>query len=254
MRVMTLTVVSSLATEPETMTKTATPSKGNTPTTSNTAQVRRVRTAPGELSQWQPAPAVVPVTVKSTKAPKLAQVASTALDRPAWASLSFIKTKPTRYGVDVLDWLNVPAQTYGEGWITGLRVMDELMAHINACRTGGRYGAEHALQSVIAAACAELAKPMSTCGEGRDKRGAAQAVMHCLTRFMVSVDMVSTGGNRCLPVRQWLRHEIDYQTRMHAELAQEEAERKAAWAKRMQAARKAKKQAKAASQGVEVAA
>lgn len=59
---------------------------------------------------------------------------------------------------------------------------------------------------------------------------------------------------RCLPVRQWLRHEIDYQTRMNAELAQEEAERKAAWAKRMQAARKAKKQAKAATQGVEVAA
>ena len=41
---------------------------------------------------------------------------------------------------------------------------------------------------------------------------------------------------------------------MNAELAQEEAERKAAWAKRMQAARKAKKQAKAAAQCVEVAA
>lgn len=213
---------------------------GNTPTTSNTAEVRRVRTAPGELSEWQPvpqpvqrsAPAVVPVTVKPSK---LAQVASTALNLPAWAGLSFIKTKQTRYGIECLDWLHVPAQTYSEGWVTGLRVMDELMA---LTKTHRNHGAEHALQSVIAAACTELEKPIAA---GRSKRGAAQAVIHCMGRFMVAVDMVFTQGNRCLPVRQWLRHEIDYQTRMNADLAQEEADKRAEFVQRMKDARAAKR-------------
>ena len=169
---------------------------GNTHTTYQAPEVRRVRTAPGQLSDWQEAPqaapAVVPVTVKPRK---VAQVAASVANRPAWADLTFIKTRYTRYGTECLDWLAVPLQTYSEGWITGLRVMDELMAHVNATRASGQhYGAEHALQSVIAAACAELTKPMSAQGEGKDKRGAAQAVIHCMTRFMVSVDMVSVGG------------------------------------------------------------
>lgn len=135
------------------------------------------------------------------------------------------------------DWLAVPNEAYGDGWVTGYKAMAELMA---LSRTSGGIGIEHAVRSVMEAAMLELAKPMSNTP---DKRGAANAVMHCMAQFVMSVDMAAIGGNRCLPVRRWLRSQIEATERNNALYAESLAKEKAAWVQRMKAAKAAKKAA-----------
>lgn len=223
-----------------------------TPATPSHAQgaraAQRVRPAPTpEPTAPTPptgAPAIVPVTVKRRQA----QIASTAHALPSWAGLSFIQTRRTRYGLECTDWLAVPDQTHGEGWATGLKVVAELLAYAQTTRAsvcGIHHGIEYAVQEVMAAAGAVLATPEATHrAKGGSKHGAAGAVLHCMARLVLSADMVNMGGNRCAPVAQWLRCEVQRQTQCNEQVAQIEARDRAAWAQKMQTARRAKQAAR----------
>lgn len=180
----------------------------------------------------------------SLKATHTHGIASTSA-APAWAQLSFVKVK--RHGDYYVcsDWLAVPNEAYADGWVTGYKAMAELMA---LTRTHRGAGMAHAVRSVMEAAMLELAKPVNN--DTPDKRGAACAVMHCMAQFVMSVDMVSTGGNRCLPVKYWLQANIQETERNNALWAETKAKEKADWVQRMKAAKAAKKAARA----VEVAA
>lgn len=179
------------------------------------------------------APAVVPV---SAKRPRRVQVASTTHSAPAWVCLSFIETRTSRQGTHCVDWFAVPEQDYCAGWATGLQVVGELMSFAQ------RHPAPalHAVQSVMCAAALVAAKPIT---KHLDKHGAAAAVLHCFTRFMLSADMVSAGGGRCLAIPQWLTLEAAQHTQFMAEAEREGARRKAEFVARMQAARRGKRQA-----------
>lgn len=189
----------------------------------------------------QTAPVVVPVAVKRRK---VQQVAATAIEKPDWAGLSFTKAKLTRFGWDCSDWFNVPPQSYGEGLVTGYKIADELMHYVRPNVWGHeRANGLFVLSSVIQAAAVILASPARQ--NGKDKRGAAQALMNCVSRLVASGNTVSTGRNRCMFAFQWVKVQIDLQTQLNEELAKDEAEEKAKFAERAKLSRKVKKQSKA---------
>ena len=203
----------------------------NSTTTKPTTGAKRIRKA----SKGTQVPQAVPVT---TKARHTRQPATNESDRPAYADLSFVRGKATRYGWGHTDLFAVPDEEYGDGWITGLRAFQELQQLIKAQPKGDHdVGLAHWVQWIIEAAFKASEADKDT--KGKSKRSAACAFTQCAGQFLLAMLRANDG--------RYMAEVIDCHQKTTDHFKARDAQQRAAFIARMQAARAAKRAAREAS-------
>jgi hypothetical protein len=177
-------------------------------------------------------PQAVPVT---TKARHTRQPATTESDRPDYADLSFVRGKATRYGWTSTDLFAVPEQDYGDGWITGLRAFQELQQLVKTQPQGDHdVGLAHYVQWILEAAFKAVEADRDT--KGKSKRGAACAFTQCAGQFLLAMLRANDG--------RYMADVIDCHQKTTDYFKVRDAQQRAAFIARMQAARAAKRAAR----------
>lgn len=178
-------------------------------------------------------------TTAVTITTKTRKQATNESDRPAYADLSFVRGKPTRYGWDHADLFAVPDEESSDGWMTGLRAFQELQQLVKA-QPKER---DCMLASYIKWTMEEAVKARETAVlGGKSKAGAANAFTECAAQFLLSMLRSNDG--------QWMADRIARQQvstdRIKEYLAKQKADKRAVFLARMQAARAAKREAREA--------
>lgn len=193
-------------------------------TSTTTTQARRIRKASKGTQ-------AVPVTTKTQRTPS----AATETTRPAYADLSFVRGKATRYGWTLTDLFDVPEQEYSDGWITGLRAFQELQQFIKAQPQDDHHiGLAHYVQWIIEAAFKAREADRDT--KGKSKRSAACAFTQCAGQFLMAM-LRANDGRYMADVIASHQKTTDY-------FKARDEQQRAAFIARMQAARAAKRAAR----------
>lgn len=203
----------------------------NGSTTKPTTQPKRIRKG----SKGTQAPQAVPVTTKARRTPSSA---ATEASRPPHADLSFVRGKATRHGWTSVDLFDVPEQEYGDGWVTGLLAFQELQQFVKTQPQDGQdVGLAHWVQWVIEAAfkASEAAKDT----QGKSKRAAACAFTQCAGQFLLAMLRANDG--------RYMTEVITRHQETTDHFKARDAQQRAAFIARMQAARAAKRAAREAS-------
>ena len=193
----------------------------------------KTTTQPKRIRKSTPAPQVVPVTTKARRI--LRNPANNEADRPPYASLSFVRGKPTRHGWTATDLFAVPEQEYGDGWITGLRAFQELQQFIKAQpQDESHIGLAHWTLWVIEAAFKAREADRDT--KGKSKRSAACAFTQCVGQFVNAMLRANDG--------RYMAEVIACHQKTTDHFKERDAQQRAAFIARMQAARAAKRAAR----------
>lgn len=143
--------------------------------------------------------------------------------------LSFITDQRSR--VPKRCWFDVPAQDYGRGNLTGAHCYADFMKAIEA---GQRFSRSDVLKAVFAA----LDDPI----QGPSRRGAAATFVGLLLGLL-------QGAAKALDFRAQAAEELAVCREMQADYERRELKRKATFSARMQAAKRAKADARGVSHG-----
>jgi hypothetical protein len=195
--------------------------------TKTTTQAKRIR----KPRKGTPATQAVAVTTKARRAPRSAV---TEDNRPPHAALSFVRGEMTRFGWSSTSWFDVPDEEYGDGWMTGLRAFQELQQFIKTQSRENDFGQAHCVQWTLEEA---FKVREAAAKSGKSKRGAASAFTHCAGKFVLAM-LQANDGRYMADVIVGSQKATDHQNAR-------DAQARAAFIARMQAARAAKRAARA---------
>lgn len=179
----------------------------------------KTTTQPKRIRKGAPATQAVPVTTKARRIRK-----QQPGDVPAYARLSFVKGKSTRFGWDGENWFDVPKDETGDDCgRAGLLAFQELQQHVKAhggSNTMNRLVVEWVLQAAL---------------KERDS-SEAQAFIRCVAEFAAAMMASDTGA--CVA---WM---IEQNQKLREDVRVFKAERRAAFTDRMRVAKAAKRAAR----------
>ncbi len=163
---------------------------------------------------------------------------------PIWAGLSFVKWRCKRDDEYVVtDWLNLRLEKYWQGKVTGLKVMEELIALAHA--HADSRARVRVIESVMIAAAQQAAKPST---EKPSKHGAATAIIVTMAHYLAlaaTADMKTPKGECVIPMKSWVQSQIKDCERTNAQCAEQEAIARSKRAAFLRGVREGKRQAQA---------
>lgn len=147
--------------------------------------------------------------------------------------LSFITITYSRRGKPLsTDFFDVPEQTYGDGWSTGMEVAAQLMDALRKARGG------FDVLSVIEAAAESAAAGRGHDPDALDRRGAAVG-------FLRMIEAVLWEASKSTDFGAWIREERDAHDRRQSEFLEQQRLRRQArgreFTERMRAAKAARR-------------
>lgn len=153
---------------------------------------------------------------------------------PAYAALSFVRIDfKGKRSQRVTTWLCVPDEAYGDGWITGLKVVKELMQF---AKENANHDGQSAIQNVTEEAQSVIRSTAGQMTDAGDKRGAACAIAWSMAEFAL---FASLHCDHSAFIDSKIQRQLDWQE----EFRLRDAERNRATGKRLAAARAAKRAA-----------
>ncbi len=163
---------------------------------------------------------------------------------PIWAGLSFVKWRCKRDDEYVVtDWLSLRLEKYWQGKVTGLKVMEELIALAHA--HADSRARVRVIESVMIAAAQQAAKPST---EKPSKYGAATAIIATMAHYLTlaaTADMKTPKGECVIPMKSWVQSQIKDCERTNAQCAEQEAIARSKRAAFLRGVREGKRQAQA---------